>query len=92
MRASRGEVLDEFLPHLSRLNLAFKRSWVAEAWTFAAPFAQPIVTVDYPDHIPQFQTPIRNLWVGRMYQGYPHDRGPDYAIALAKRLAKRIGV
>ena len=91
MTAPKDQVLREFLPHLERLNPAFDRSWVTDAWAFAAPFAQPIVTVDYRDHIPPFATPIPNLWVATMFQVYPHDRGQNYSIALAERLVERIG-
>jgi protoporphyrinogen oxidase len=90
MTASRDKVLDELLPHLERLNPAFDRSWLTNAWTFSAPFAQPIVTVDYRDHIPPFATPIPNLWVASMFQVYPHDRGQNYSIALAERLVDRL--
>ena len=83
--------LDEFLPHLARLNPAFDRSWLTDAWSFAAPFAQPIVTVDYRDHIPPFRTPVLNLWVASMFQVYPHDRGQNYSIALAERLVAALG-
>ncbi len=91
MTAPKDVVLDEFLPHLERLNPAFDRSWLTDAWSFAAPFAQPIVTVDYRDHIPPFHTPIPNLWTASMFQVYPHDRGQNYSIALAERLVDRIG-
>ena len=91
MTASRDDVLDEYLPHLARLNPAFDRSWLTDAWAFAAPFAQPIVTVDYRHHIPPFATPIPNLWVASMFQVYPHDRGQNYSIALAERLVERVG-
>lgn len=90
MSASKEAVLDEFLPHLERLNPAFDPFWVTDAWMFAAPFAQPIVTVDYRDHIPPFETPIRHLWTASMFQVYPHDRGQNYSIALAERLVKQI--
>ncbi len=90
MTASRDAVLEEFLPHLARLNPAFNRSWVTDAWVFAAPFAQPIVTVDYRQHIPPFATPIPNLWTASMFQVYPHDRGQNYSIALAERLVGRM--
>jgi protoporphyrinogen oxidase len=86
MSASKEAVLDEFLPHLERLHPSFDPSWVTESWMFAAPFAQPIVTVDYRDHIPPFATPIPNLWTASMFQVYPHDRGQNYSIALAQRL------
>ena len=90
MSASMDAVLDEFLPHLERINPAFDRSWVAHSWMFAAPFAQPIVTVDYRDHIPPFRTPIPNLWTASMFQVYPHDRGQNYSIALAERLVAHL--
>jgi protoporphyrinogen oxidase len=90
MSAFRDTVLDEMLPHLARLNPAFDRSWVTAAWTFAAPFAQPIVTVDYREHIPAFETPVPNVWLASMFQVYPHDRGQNYSIALAERLVERM--
>ncbi len=90
MSARKDAVLDEFLPHLERLNPAFDRSWLTDSWMFAAPFAQPIVTVDYRDHIPPFRSPIPGLWTASMFQVYPHDRGQNYSIALAERLAGAI--
>lgn len=90
MSATRAEILEQFLPPLSRINPSFDRSWVQDAWSFAAPFAQPIVTVDYRHHIPPFETPIPDLWMANMFQVYPHDRGQNYSIALADRLVERI--
>jgi protoporphyrinogen oxidase len=90
LRMSRDEVLENFLPHLSRINPAFDRSWVQEAWSFAAPFAQPIVTVDYGEHIPPFATPIPGLYTANMFQVYPHDRGQNYSVRLADRLVRSL--
>ena len=90
MTAPLEAILDEFLPHLERLNTAFDRSWLMDAWVFASPFAQPIVSVDYRDHIPPFHTPVAGLWVASMFQVYPHDRGQNYSIALADRLVDRV--
>jgi hypothetical protein len=75
-----------FAAHLSRINPGFDRSWITGAWSFAAPFAQPIVTAEYKDHIPPFSTPVPGLWVASMFQVYPHDRGQNYSIDLANRL------
>ncbi len=88
--ASLGDILDEFLPSLARLNPTFDRSWVVGSWAFAAPFAQPIVTVDYRHHIPPFATPVPGLWMASMFQVYPHDRGQNYSIALGERLVERL--
>ena len=91
LRLSTDEVVAAFAPALRRINPAFTRSWITEAWSFAAPFAQPIVTVDYRDHIPPFATPVPGLWVASMFQVYPHDRGQNYSIDLAERLVTRLG-
>ncbi|HET8629997.1 MAG TPA: NAD(P)/FAD-dependent oxidoreductase [Thermomicrobiales bacterium] len=87
---SEDEVLAEFLPHLARINPAFTPDWVTESWLFAAPFAQPIVTTDYRDHIPPFETPIPGLYEASMFQVYPHDRGQNYSVLLAEELVGRL--
>ena len=84
--STKADVVAAFTPHLARLNPAFDGSWIRESWMFAAPFAQPIVTVDYRDHIPPFETPVPGLYVANMFQVYPHDRGQNYSFALAERL------
>jgi protoporphyrinogen oxidase len=90
LRKSTEAAMDEFLPHLQRINPAFDRAWMTEAWSFAAPYAQPIVTVDYHAHIPPFDTPIPGLYVASMFQVYPQDRGQSYSIALANRLDRHL--
>jgi hypothetical protein len=90
LRTPTAEVLDQFAPHLTRINPAFTTDWVTDAWSFAAPFAQPIVTVEYRDHIPPFETPVSGLYVASMFQVYPHDRGQNYSIDLAERLVDRL--
>ena len=90
LRTPTVEVLAQFSPHLARINPAFRPNWVTDAWSFAAPFAQPIVTTEYRDHIPPFETPVPGLWVASMFQVYPHDRGQNYSIELAERLVARL--
>jgi protoporphyrinogen oxidase len=83
---STDEVLDNFEEGIRRLNPAFDRSWVQQAWSFGAPFAQPVVTPAFARTIPGFDTPVKGLYVANMFQVYPHDRGQNYSIALAERL------
>lgn len=83
---SHAEMLERCLPALARLNPSFDRGWVTGSWSFTAPYAQPIVTTEYRDHIPPFVTPIPGLYIANMFQVYPHDRGQNYSIALADRL------
>lgn len=89
-KTSKEELLAEFLPHLTAINPAFESSWVTDSWSFAAPFAQPIVTNGYREHIPPFRTPVPGLWVANMFQVYPHDRGQNYSIDLAERLLRAL--
>jgi protoporphyrinogen oxidase len=89
-KKSKEEIMEEFFPYLQKLVPAFDPSWVKESWIFSAPFAQPIVTTDYKEHIPPLDTPLKNLWVANMFQVYPHDRGQNYSLALADQLVKRI--
>ena len=81
------DVLDWYLPFLTKLNPSFDRSWVTDSWVFKAPFAQPIVTVDYHQHIPPHETPIPGLFLANMFQVYPQDRGQNYSIEMAYRVA-----
>jgi len=89
-KMSKEEVIAEFVPHLKRIVPSFDPAWIQESWLFKAPFAQPIVTTDYRQHIPPLETPLEGLWVANMFQIYPHDRGQNYSLALADKLAKQL--
>ncbi|HZS88958.1 MAG TPA: NAD(P)/FAD-dependent oxidoreductase [Chloroflexota bacterium] len=89
-RQGKDEVLAAFLPHLRRINPNFREEWVTGAHIFAAPYAQPVVTPEYREHIPPHTTPIRDLYLANMFQVYPQDRGQNYSIAMAERLARRL--
>ena len=90
MTASTDDAVAQLTPALARINPSFAPGWITQAWSFAAPYAQPIVTTDYRDHIPPFETPVPGLWVASMFQVYPHDRGQNYSIELAERLVSRL--
>jgi protoporphyrinogen oxidase len=88
---SKDEILASFEPGLRQLNPAYDRSWIRESWSFAAPFAQPIVTPTFAKTIPGFDTPVQGLYVANMFQVYPYDRGQNYSIELAERLVRHLG-
>lgn len=83
-------VLASFTAALPRLNPAFRPDWVTGAHVFKAPYAQPIVTADFVDHIPPHRTPLPGLYLANMFQVYPQDRGQNYSIAMANRVAKLV--
>ena len=87
---SKEEVMAQFLPAIKRIVPAFQAEWVQESWSFQAPFAQPIVTTEYPQHIPPLRTPLEGLWMANMFQVYPHDRGQNYSFELGDRVVKQV--
>jgi len=89
-RMSTDEVIDQFTPYIQRINPAFDRAWVRDAWSFGAPFAQPIVTPGFASRIPPFDSPVPGLSLANMFQVYPHDRGQNYSIELAERLVAHL--
>ncbi len=89
-KMSKEKVIANFIPHLKRIVPSFDPAWIQESWLFKAPFAQPIVTTDYRQHISPLETPLQGLWTANMFQIYPHDRGQNYSLALADKLVKQI--
>ena len=75
---------------LRTLNPAWGPDWVADAWSFHAPFAQPIVDTGFRDRIPGFDTALPGVFGASMFQVYPHDRGQNYSIELAERLVEHL--
>ena len=80
----------EYVPFLRRINRSFEESWIQESWQFGAPYAQPIVTVDFKNHIPPHETPVKGLYLANMFQVYPHDRGQNYSVELANQLSQQL--
>ncbi|GAC1623366.1 MAG: NAD(P)/FAD-dependent oxidoreductase [Chloroflexota bacterium] len=84
------QTLARYLPALRRINPDFRDDWVTDHWMFKAPYAQPIVTMGYPDRLPPHRTPVPNLYIANMSQVYPQDRGQNYSIRMANRLVSSL--
>jgi protoporphyrinogen oxidase len=84
------QLLDEYLPGLTRINPDFQRDWVRASWMFAERYAQPIPTLNHSNHIPPLKTPIEGLWMANMSQVYPWDRGTNYAVEIGRRVALEV--
>lgn len=87
---SQKELIDRFLPALSRINPEFDRSWVRDAWLHRTPYAQPVPPVNHSENIPALNTPVRGLWLASMSQVYPWDRGTNFAVEIGREAAQRI--
>ena len=84
---SQGELLQEYLPHVQRINPEFDLDWVEESWLFRDDAGQPIVTCNYSQQVPDHQTPIKGLYLANTTQIYPEDRGMNYSVHLGQRIA-----
>lgn len=87
---SQFELLERFLPALTRINPAFEPEWINTSWLYRTPYAQPIPPINHSQSIPDLQTPIPGLWFASMSQVYPWDRGTNFAVEIARRAASRI--
>ena len=87
---SSEDLMDLFVPHLQKINLAFERSWVIEYHHHRVDGAQPIVGVNYGAGIPDHRTPLGGLYLANTTQIYPEDRGTNYSVRMGKLVAQMV--
>jgi protoporphyrinogen oxidase len=87
-RLSKEELLERFLPALTRFNPRFDRSWVKETWLWRTAYAQPVPSVNHSRNIPAIRTPLRGLYFASMSQVYPWDRGTNFAVEIGRKAAQ----
>ena len=87
---SKDQILEEFLPSLTKFNPAFDASWVRKSWLFRSRYAQPVVPVNYSRAIPPIRTPMSGLYFASMNHVYPWDRGSNYAVEMGQNLARMV--
>jgi protoporphyrinogen oxidase len=87
---SKEKLLEIYLPGLTAINPDFDLSWIRKSWLFAEKYAQPVPGLDHARNIPDMKTPIPGLWLANMSQVYPWDRGSNYAIEMARRVARDV--
>ncbi|MBI4497568.1 MAG: NAD(P)/FAD-dependent oxidoreductase [Chloroflexi bacterium] len=79
-------LLEVYLPHLQKINPAFRREWIESYALFQDDAGQPIITTHYSHKIPDLRTPVPGLYLANTTQIYPEDRGQNYSIRLARRV------
>jgi protoporphyrinogen oxidase len=85
---SKEELLERFLPALTKFNPKFERDWVRKSWLYRTAYAQPVPLVDHSKNIPAIQTPIEGIFFASMSQVYPWDRGTNFAVEIGRRAAR----
>lgn len=89
-RMSQDELLERFLPALTRFNPDFRPNWVRTSWLHREAYAQPIVGRNHSRNIPPLATPLRGLYWASMSQVYPWDRGTNFAVELGQKAAAAV--
>jgi protoporphyrinogen oxidase len=84
------EYLEYALGHLQRMFPDFDRSWVRDARTWRARYAQPVTERGYSSYMPSTTTPWTNAQVQTMAHIYPEDRGTNYAIRDGQAAGRRL--
>ena len=74
---------------LKRINPEYAKNLIGYEF-FRAPFAQPIVPINYSKMIPAMVTPLPHVFLANIEQVYPWDRGTNYAVELGKIVAKKV--
>jgi protoporphyrinogen oxidase len=85
-----AQVLDAYMPHLRKINKNFDREWISRYWVFRERAAQPIITLNYSERIPEHRTPLPGLYLANTSQIYPEDRGTNYSVRLGNQIAAMV--
>ena len=86
-RMNSDELLDAYLPHISKINPSFDRNWILEYHHHRIDGAQPIVGAHYLSRMPPHETGIDNLYLANTTQVYPEDRGTNYSVKMGREIA-----
>lgn len=84
------DLFADYVPHLRKLNPAFDPSWVKNRWVFRERAAQPVITLNYSERIPERRTPLAGLYLANTTQIYPEDRGTNYSVRLGNEIAEQV--
>lgn len=89
MKMTADELLEIYDPFLRKINPNYALNVIGYS-LFKAPFAQPIIPVNYSKLVPAFQTPVKNVFLANIQQVYPWDRGTNYAVELGEKIAEYV--
>lgn len=89
LKMSAQKLFKVYEPFLKKINPTFNSSLLTLN-VFFTPFAQPIVDIAYKGKIPDFHSPLKNIYLANMDMVYPWDRGTNYAVELGEKVATMV--
>lgn len=85
-----SELQKLWFEYLIKIFPEFDEKMIKELNIFKFKFAQHIVDTDYAKKIPDYQTPLKNVYLSNFSQIYPEDRGTNYAVREGNKIAEMI--
>ena len=82
------ELLQEYLPHLRKVNPQFDISWIETSYHHRVDAAQPVIGINYSSRIPDHRTPFKGVYLANTTQVYPEDRGTNYSVRMGVDVAR----
>lgn len=84
------DIMAEWLGGVKKMFPEFDESKIRDKAIFKFKNAQHIVDLDFRSRIPDYQTPVKNVYLSNFSQIYPEDRGLNFAIRDGERIAEMI--
>lgn len=88
--ATDDEIKKVFIKNLKLIFPNLQDSTIKATHLSRARYTQPVVVNNYSRMVPEFRTPVANLYLASMAQIYPEDRGQNYAARMGDQIAKLI--
>lgn len=85
-----SQIEKEWFDALKEIFKDFDTSQINEKHMFKFKNAQHVVDSNYKSKIPEYQTPLKNVYLSNFSQIYPEDRGTNFAIREGKKIAKLV--
>lgn len=84
------ELITKWFDYLKKIFPDFDSSKIITKDLFRLRNAQHIVDLDYEQKIPDYQTPIPNVYLSNFSQIFPEDRGTNFAVRDGRKIIRQI--
>jgi protoporphyrinogen oxidase len=84
------EIEKEWFKYLKKIFPDFNETQIREKHLFKLRNAQHIVDLDYKNKIPDYETPLENVYLSNFSQIYPEDRGTNFAVREGNKISELI--
>lgn len=82
------DIYKDFFKYLKKIFPKFDEKQITSKFVFRFKNAQHVVDLDYISKIPNYKTPIKNLYLSNFSQIFPEDRGTNFAVREGEKIGK----